>query len=112
MANDKNLTPWKPGQPSPNPSGRPQGSRNLSTILRDMLEEEIDVVIDGVKTKQQFKESIISKLIKKANNGNLRAIEHIMDRMEGKAIAKIVHEVETVKTFTIIAASRKRDKRD
>jgi len=68
-----------------NKEGRPPGSRNLSTILREMLDEHIDVVIDGKKVKKQFKDAIIRKLIKKANDGDLRAIQEIFDRVEGKA---------------------------
>lgn len=71
---------FQPGE-SGNPAGRQPGSRNLSTILKEMLEQE--VLVDGEKIP--FKDSIIKKLIKKANNGNLRAIQEIFDRMEGKA---------------------------
>lgn len=68
-----------------NKEGRPKGSRNLSTILREMLEEEVEVVVDGKKQKKQFQEVIIRKLIKKANDGEIRAITEIFDRVEGKA---------------------------
>lgn len=86
MPNLENLKePWKEGDPSPNPSGRPKGSRNLSTILKEMLEEEIEVNIDGVKSRKQFQEVIIRKLLKKANDGEIRAIIEIFDRTEGKA---------------------------
>lgn len=88
MANPNAIPPeehkFKPGQ-SGNPNGRPKGARSLSTILREMLEEEIDVNIDGVKSRKQFQEVIIRKLLKKANDGDMRAIEHIFDRIEGKA---------------------------
>jgi hypothetical protein len=72
--------PFQPGQ-SGNPSGRPKGTKNMSTILREMLELEIEV--DGVKMTQ--KDAIVKKLIKKSNSGNLRAIQEIFDRTEGKA---------------------------
>lgn len=86
MPNPENLKePWKEGDPSPNPSGRPKGSRNLSTILKEMLEEDVEVVIDGKKERRQFQEVIIRKLLKKANDGDIRAIEQIFDRTEGKA---------------------------
>jgi len=78
-----NLIPFKEGE-SGNPSGRPKGSKNLSTILKEMLEAEIDVVVDGKKEKKAFKDVIIRKLIQKANNGDLRAIREIFDRVEGK----------------------------
>lgn len=77
-------TQFKPGA-SGNPSGRPRGSRNLSTILREMLEEEIEVSIDGTKQRKQFGDVIIRRLLKKANDGDIRAITEIFDRVEGKA---------------------------
>lgn len=96
MANPKNLRePWKEGDPSPNPNGRPKGSRNLSTILREMLEEEIEVTVDGKKERKQFQEVIIRKLLKKANDGEIRAITEIFDRVEGKAKQSI--EVGNIK---------------
>ena len=94
MPNPQNLKePWKEGDPSPNPSGRPKGSRNLSTILREMLEEEIEVVIDGQKERRQFQEVIIRKLLKKANDGDMRAIQEIYDRVEGKPKQEITTEI-------------------
>jgi|SRR5688572_18526758 hypothetical protein len=37
-----NLIPWQPGQ-SGNPAGRPKGSRNIRTILDEMLHRYVDV---------------------------------------------------------------------
>lgn len=68
-----------------NREGRPKGTKNLSTILREMLEEEIEVNIDGVKSRKQFQEVIVRKLLKKANDGEIKAIIEIFDRIEGKA---------------------------
>jgi len=81
---NEHLNQFKEGE-SGNPNGRPKGSRNLSTILKEMLEEEIEVEIQGKKEKRQFQEVIIRKLLKKANDGDIRAIEQIFDRTEGKA---------------------------
>lgn len=74
---------------SGNPNGRPKGARSLSTILRAMLEEEIEITVDGKKEKKQFQDVIIRKLIKKANDGDLRAIQEIFNRIEGKPQDKI-----------------------
>lgn len=76
-----------------NKDGRPRGSKNLSTILREMLEEEVEVVIDGKKEKKKFQDVIIRKLVKKANDGDMRAIQEIFDRTEGKAKQEIKHDV-------------------
>jgi hypothetical protein len=96
MPNPENIEPYKfePGQ-SGNPSGRPKGTKNPSTILKEMLEEELEVVIDGVKVKKTFKDLIVRKLIKKANDGDLRAIQEIFDRVEGKAKQEIQHDINT-----------------
>jgi len=112
MPNPENIEPHKfePGQ-SGNPNGRPLGSKNLSTILREMLEEEIDVVIDGVKTKKKFKDAIIRKLMKKAHDGDLKAIIEIFDRVEGKAKQELTVQTEMeLKGFKIAAASDKRSR--
>lgn len=41
MANEQNLTPVRPGQVL-NPNGRPKGSKNLSTIIRELENEDFD----------------------------------------------------------------------
>jgi hypothetical protein len=71
---------FKPGE-SGNPAGRAAGSKNMSTILKELLDEEIE--IDGEKIP--FKSAIVKKLVRKANAGNLKAIQEIFDRTEGKA---------------------------
>jgi hypothetical protein len=53
----------------------------MSTILKEMLELEVEV--DGVKMTN--KDFIVTKLIKKSKGGNLRAIQEVFDRTEGKA---------------------------
>lgn len=77
-----------------NKEGRPKGSKNLSTILREMLNEEVEVSIDGRKEKRTFQDVIIRKLIKKANDGDMRAIQEIFDRIEGKATQSIDQKTE------------------
>lgn len=86
---NEELNQFKPGQ-SGNPEGRPKGTKNLSTILREMLELEIEV--DGVKITQ--KDAIIKQLIKKSTAGELNAIQEVFDRTEGKAKQEIKHEIQ------------------
>jgi hypothetical protein len=86
--------PFEPGK-SGNPKGRPKGARSLSTILKEMLEEPIEVIhADGTKERREFREVIIRKLLQKANNGDMRAIQEIFDRIEGKANQTLKHEGE------------------
>ena len=100
MPNPQNVEPYrmKPGT-TLNPAGRPKGARNLSTILREMLEEEIEVNIDGKKERKQFKDVLIRKLLKKANEGDLRAMQEIFDRTEGRAIQPMEQTGEVTVTI-------------
>ncbi|NLB61838.1 MAG: hypothetical protein GX802_05405 [Clostridiales bacterium] len=59
-----------------------------------MLEEPIEIVVDGKKERREFREVIIRKLLKKANDGDMRAIQEIFDRVEGKAQQKIDHTTQ------------------
>jgi len=88
MIRNEELNQFKPGE-SGNPSGRPRGSRNLSTILAEMLEEEIEITEAGVKSKKKFADVIVRKLIRKANEGDIKAIQVIFDRTEGQAKQEI-----------------------
>ncbi len=87
MPHPENVEPhkWKKGQ-SGNPAGRKPG-KNLRTVLKEMLEEEIDVTIEGQpgKVKKVFSEVILRRLIKAANDGEGWAIREIFDRVDGKA---------------------------
>ncbi len=87
MPHPENVEPhkWKKGQ-SGNPAGRKPG-KNLRTVLREMLEEEIEVKIEGQpdKVKKVFSEVILRRLIKAANDGEGWAIKEIFDRVDGKA---------------------------
>ena len=77
-----NKTTWKPGQ-SGNPNGRPPRGETLSELLRVKLREQ-NVNVNGAKV--EAKEAIILQLIKLAVSGDLRAIQYIMDRIDGKPL--------------------------
>jgi len=47
---NEHLNQFKEGE-SGNPNGRPKGSRNLSTILKEMLEEDVEVVMNRGQSK-------------------------------------------------------------
>lgn len=98
--NPQNLKDFKKGHdPRRNLKGHPKGQRNLSTILREMLSEEVEVTIDGKKAKVQFQDVLVRKLVKKANEGDLRAIQECFNRTEGMPKQKT--EVETTGNITI-----------
>jgi hypothetical protein len=79
---------WKKGQ-SGNPKGRPKRGDTWAEIIRSMSEE----VGDGGISK---KEAIVSKLLDMALEGDIRAINCVLERVEGKAVAPVaVHSSDS-----------------
>jgi hypothetical protein len=80
----ENLIPAKKGEIR-NPKGKPKGTKNLKTLIREVL-DATDVQINGKKVKADY--AIVAKLVQTALQGNLKAVEMIHDRMEGKPTQK------------------------
>ncbi len=85
MPNPHNLKPFEKGNQIGKLGGRPKGSRSLSTRLREMLETKITLKDkNGVKKTQQGSDWIVESLFRNANKGNMKAVEMVFDRTEGK----------------------------
>lgn len=97
--------PFQPGERG-NPDGRPKGSRNRATILREMLAVKLKDQ-DGKLKKNPiteaetitYEEAIDAALVKKALNGHLPAIQEIKDTLHGK-----IKEVQQIIPPDITAA--------
>ena len=70
-----------------NPSGRPKG-RNWSSTLAQLAETRIKG--GGGQTKA---EAILEKLLDNALEGDLASTSLILDRLEGKAVARVVSDI-------------------
>ena len=77
-------TRFKKGQ-SGNPRGRPSGSKNLSTLLSEALNEPVTVTENGRRRKVSKREAIIKQLVNQSANGDWRAVKLLLD---------IVHDIE------------------
>lgn len=87
--------PWKKGQ-SGNPKGRPKGSRNRDTILREMLAltlkkkgadgnmADVEHPLDPSRKSITVEEGINAALVNRALKGEIRAIQEIQDTLYGK----------------------------
>lgn len=67
-------THWKKGCKSPNPKGRPKGSKNQKTLHKEAVGKKMKVTIDGeikVLTAQQL---AYHQLAQQAAGGDLKAI--------------------------------------
>ncbi len=70
-------TQFKPGQ-SGNPSGRPKGSRNLTTVLRHELAKRVKITEDG-RTRQPTKlELVVQRLTHDSIKGQPRSLELLL----------------------------------
>ena len=92
--NDENLKPFATGfDERRNYEGRPKGSKSLKTVLTELLSSQDP---DG-----EWSKSVAGQLIRKAfRDGDMRALQEIIDRIEGKVTQKI--ENQGVKDTNII----------
>lgn len=87
--NYPNLKPWRRGQ-SGNPAGRKAGSKNVSTIVRKLLEQNaIDEILSSSSlddlTKGQpttYAQAMVLAMIKKALEGDVRAVRWLAERQD------------------------------
>lgn len=84
-----NLTPWQPGQ-SGNPSGRKPGSKNMSTIVKELLDQEAvsNILAQNNLTQHThgasttYAKAIVWAIINKAMQGNIRAALWLSEQQE------------------------------
>ena len=97
--NAHNLVSFKKGQ-SGNLNGRPKGTKNRTTLVRELL--EMVSTFDNPLTKQSEKlsyaEQIIIAQIAEARKGNVQAFKELMDSAYGKM--KDVHQFEETEKET------------
>lgn len=76
-----NLKPWQPGQ-SGNPTGRKVGSKNVSTIVRELLEQDANTNLLTIShiadlangNPTSYAQAIAFAMLKKALGGNVQAV--------------------------------------
>jgi hypothetical protein len=73
---------FKPGQTG-NPGGRPKGSRNANTVLRNFVLEEITITENGSKRRLTKLELIVKRLVDRGIDGDLRAIAMLLAMLDG-----------------------------
>lgn len=92
MAKEDNLIPFQKGE-SGNPNGRPKGSRNRATIVRQWLEvnRESFNPLTGKKETLEIQDEITLRQIDKALEGDTNAYKELMDSAHGKAVQSFEH---------------------
>ncbi len=86
--NQQNLQPFQKGYDSRRQNGRKKGSKNISTIIRDLLDTKLENItneeIKDLVAKQNsrtIKEAIISVAIKNALKGDLKTSQWLVDKI-------------------------------
>jgi hypothetical protein len=74
-------TRFKKGQ-SGNPRGRPPGSKNLSTLLCEALNEPVVVTENGGRRKISMRRAIAKQVVNQAAKGNWRAVKILFDMLQ------------------------------
>lgn len=87
-----NLKPFQKGQ-SGNPEGRPEGVRNRSTVLKELLATicEFTNPLTLRKETADLETQIMAALAAKARRGDIAAIKEIQDTVYGKVADKQEH---------------------
>ena len=71
---------FKPGE-SGNPRGRPKGTRNLGTDLKDILGRRVSIREDGKERRISRQEALLLSLYNKALRGDVRAAIAIINML-------------------------------
>ena len=66
-------THWKKGEKSPNPKGRPKGSKNQKTLYQQAFNKLVTVTLDGKQQTMSKKELAYFQLAQKSAAGDLKA---------------------------------------
>jgi len=71
-------TRFQPGE-SGNPAGRPKGRRNLQTLLKKCLEDEVEVSAGNKRKSMTVLEALLRRLLNKALSGDLKALAQALN---------------------------------
>lgn len=70
---------FRPGE-SGNKKGRKKGSKNIATILQELLNQKISVTKNGAIRKIPFIEGIVLRIMDDALKGNIKTAAWLIDR--------------------------------
>jgi len=97
--NNENLIPPKKGEIR-NPDGRPKGSRNRSTIVREWLDviRKAENPFNKEKVEMTVADQLVLAQISKGLKGDTQAFNTLMDSGFGKLKETVENQVEIKRT--------------
>ncbi|MBN8520314.1 MAG: hypothetical protein J0L77_00255 [Alphaproteobacteria bacterium] len=107
-------TQFKPGQ-SGNPKGRPPLAKNLSTIVREAINELVVINENGCRRKISKLEVSLKQLVNKAASGDHKSIQQVItlsqmldgSDQEKKSTEFVLKEPDNIVIKTVLARLRK-----
>ena len=109
MPKPENIEPhkFKKGE-SGNPAGKPKGTRNRSTIVREWMEaiERAKNPITGEVEELTQADIATLAVLKKARAGDVNAYRELMDSAFGKNPDKIIDETKQQRKLVIITSDK------
>ncbi|GAA0399292.1 hypothetical protein GCM10009093_27290 [Brevundimonas terrae] len=79
---------------SGNPKGRPKGSRNISTLLREELDRKVSVTVDGLTKTMSKRQVAVRQQVDKAVKGCPKAF-HTLLKIEADGAHSPLEESKT-----------------
>jgi hypothetical protein len=95
---------FQPGQ-SGNRKGRPQGVKNTSTLLREILDRKVEMRSGGIPHKVSVREAMLTRFAEAALKGDVKAAAFLLQHYDiGEAGNDYATEVATKDEQEIIDA--------
>jgi hypothetical protein len=66
---------------SGNPRGRPSGSKNISTLVQEALDEPVIVTEEGGRRKITKRQAMVTQLVNRSAKADLRALKILLDML-------------------------------
>jgi hypothetical protein len=107
MPNKENLIPAKKGEVR-NPTGKPKGTRNRSTIVREWMEaiERAKNPITGETEELSQADIATLAVLKKARSGDVYAYRELMDSAFGKVPDRVIDETKQQRKLVIVTTDK------
>ena len=81
---------------SGNPKGRPRGSKNLATIVRQAANERVTIVVKGKQRSITKLEAAAKQLANKAAQGDLKAMQMLLPQLAALDASVIAQPLEVI----------------
>jgi hypothetical protein len=98
---------FRPGQ-SGNPKGRPKGSQNTDTIIREILDRKVEVRVGGILRKISVRQAILTRFAEDALKGNPKSAAFLFNRYDASSSEEKDAEVISQDDQAIINAFTER----